>query len=185
MKLSIVSIFFMPFAVIAADTNGLPELAPAYPEMPPTFWEQHGAEIFTGGFTFLAMVAIALWLMFRPRPQEALPPEVVAREALARLRNRAEDGKILSEVSQILRRYVSVAFQFPPAELTTAEFAVALAGNAKIGPELAQAISSFLRECDERKFAPTTTSTPLNAIGRALVLVTEIQNQAAERGVKS
>ncbi len=61
-----------------------------------------------------------------------MPPEMVAREALAKLRCQTEDGKVLSEVSQILRRYFSTAFQFPPGELTTAEFSVALACNDKI-----------------------------------------------------
>ena len=61
---------------------------------------------------------------------------------------------VLSEASQILRRYVAAAFAWPPAELTTAEFSAALAGDEKIGPELARTLSNFLRECDERKFAP-------------------------------
>jgi hypothetical protein len=100
-----------------------------------------------------------------------LPPEILAREALTKLLRQPEDGKILSEVSQILRRYVITAFELPAAELTTTEFCAALAASEKVGAELAQTISSFLRECDGRKFSPASEPAPLNAAERALELI--------------
>jgi hypothetical protein len=154
----------------AADTNALPALAPAYGEMPPTFWEQHGTLVIIGGFAFVIFSMLILWKLFQPKPTVILPPEILARGALAKLTGRPEDGKLSSEVSQILRRYVIAAFHFPAAEMTTAEFCAALADNEKIGAELAESISSFLRECDERKFSPTK-SAPLDAADRALELV--------------
>jgi hypothetical protein len=180
------------------STNALPPLAPAYPEIPPTFWEQHDTAVLLGGFIFLALAAIVLWMIFKSRPQRALPPELVARQALARLQGRPEDGKVLSEISQILRRYVAAAFAWSPAELTTAEFCVALAGNERIGVELARTISNFLRECDERKFSTAARSSaftrpgppeggtskplpPLDAAGRALKLVEQIEKRRAEQ----
>jgi hypothetical protein len=186
------------FALSAqTPTNVLPPLAPAYPPMPPTFWKQHDTAILTGGFVFLSLAAIALWMIFKPRPQLALPPELVARQALARLQGRPEDGKVLSEISQILRRYVAAAFAWSPAELTTAEFCVALAGNERIGAELGRTISDFLRECDERKFSPSVRSPaftrpgppeagtpnllpPLQAANRALKLVELTENRRAQ-----
>jgi hypothetical protein len=154
----------------AADTNALPALAPAYGEMPPTFWEQRGTLVIIGVFAFIILAMLVLWKLFQPKPAVILPPEVLARDALAKLIGRPEDGKLLSDVSQILRRYVIAAFELPTGELTTAEFCAALAGNEKIGAELVGSISSFLRECDDRKFSPTK-SAPLDAANRALELV--------------
>jgi hypothetical protein len=154
-----------------AATNELSTLVPAYGEMPPTFWEQHETTIIVGSFAMLAVVFLFLRAMLRPKTPVVLPPEVVARQALAKLQRQPEDGKVLSEVSQILRRYISVAFELPAAELTTAEFCTAIGANEKIGVEIAQTISGFLRECDERKFSSSPAVAPLNAVARALELV--------------
>jgi hypothetical protein len=153
------------------STNTPPTLSPAYPEIPPTFWEQHGSTILVGGITLIVLAVLILWKMFQPRPAVILPPEIVAREALAKLLRQPEDGELLSEVSQNLRRYVVAAFELPASELTTTEFCAALAGSEKISAELAQAISNFLRECDERKFSPACSTAPFNAAARALELV--------------
>jgi hypothetical protein len=161
-----------------AANNALPPLAPPDGEIPPTFWQQHGTVILIGGFIFLALAAVVLWLILKPGTPPVLLPAVVARAALARLQRQPEDGKVLSEVSQILRRYVSAAFEFPAGELTTAEFSAALAGSERVGAELARTISSFLRECDERKFSPVNPEQPLNSVSRALDFVTQIQQQA-------
>ncbi len=135
-------------------TNDPPPLAPAYGEIPPTFWELHGTAILTGSVTLIALAALILWKLLQPKPLVIMPPEIVAREALVQLQHRPEDAKALSEISQILRRYVAAAFEWPSGEMTTTEFCITLASSGTIGAELAQRISSFLRECDERKFAP-------------------------------
>lgn len=137
-----------------ASTNALPALAPPYGEIPPTFWERHGTMILAGGITLIALAVLILWKLFQPKPAVILPPEILAREALTKLLNQPEDGRLLSEVSQILRRYVIAAFGLPAGEFTTAEFSAALAASENIGAELAQMISNFLHQCDERKFAP-------------------------------
>ena len=64
----------------------------------------------------LALVALAVWWLTRPKPPVVVPPEVQARQALEPLRQQAEDGAVLSQVSQILRHYVSAAFALPPGE---------------------------------------------------------------------
>jgi len=171
-----------------APTNALPTLAPPYGEIPPTFWEQQGTTVFVGGITLMALAVLILWKLFQPRPAVILPPEIVAREALTKLLRQPEDGRLLSEVSQILRRYVIAAFELPSGEFTTAEFSAALATGKNISPELSQAIPDFLRECDTQKFAPVVQSSafsrpgppegetpnrlpPMNAAARALALV--------------
>lgn len=177
MKKLLASFLFLPLAVFAADTNALPALAPAYGEMPPPFFEQHKNAIFIGGFALLLLAALILWQLLKPKPKIVLPPEIVAREILEKQQRQPEDGKVLSEISQTLRRYISTALEFPNGELTTAEFSAALAGNKKINAELAQTISDFLRECDERKFSPAKFSAQINAAQRALEIVAQVENE--------
>ena len=78
---------------------------------------------------------------------------------------------MLSQISQALRRYLINTFWLPPHEMTTCDFCRLLAAHERIGPALAEVLGEFLRACDERKFAPATTSPPLGAAGRALELV--------------
>jgi hypothetical protein len=165
------AIFFLPLAVAAADTNDLPVLAPPYGELPPSFWAQHETAIIVGGFALLAVVFLLLRAWLRPETPVIVPPEMLARRTLEKLQAQPEDGKLLSEISQALRRYLAAAFALPGGEMTTVEFCAALAADEKIGAELAQMISNFLRECDARKFSPASLVAPLNAAGRALELV--------------
>lgn len=179
MKFHLAILLFLPLTASAADTNALPALAPAYGELPPTFWQQHETAIVVGGFALLAFVVLILKVMLRPKSNVILPPEVLARDALMKLLRQPEDGKLLSEASQILRRYVSAAFALPAGELTTTEFCAALAASEKAGAELAQSVSDFLRECDERKFSPANPSAPFNAANRALELVARAEAHRA------
>jgi hypothetical protein len=161
----------VPQFVFAATPDSVTGLIPAYGELPPTFWEQYQSAIIVAGFALLAIAFLILRMVLRPKTPVVLPPEVIARRALAKLQGRPEDGKLLSEVSQILRRYVGAAFELPAAEMTTTEFCALLATREKIGPELAQSISDFLRDCDARKFSPVATTSPLNAVDHARELV--------------
>jgi Domain of unknown function (DUF4381) len=168
----------------AAETNELPALAPAYGEIPPTVWEQHGTPILIGGFVFIVLASLAFWKMLQPKTTLSLPPEVLAREALAKLQHQPEDGKLLSEVSQILRRYVVAAFELSLDEMTTVELCTALAANNKVGTELAQSISDFLRECDNRKFSPAVSVAPSNTANRALELISFAEKRRAKLQVQ-
>jgi hypothetical protein len=166
---------FFNFSVLSVfaqtSTNSLPPLAPAYPGLPPTFWEQHQSASIVAGFGLLAVAFLFLRLWLRPETPAVLAPELLARQALAKLQSQPEDGKLLSEVSQCLRRYVSETFNLPDQELTTAEFCSVIAGHQPIGAELAEIISSFLRECDVQKFSPANCASPLNAASRALEII--------------
>ena len=169
----------LAFAANAADTNALSTLVPAYGEIPLTFFDQHGTSIIIGGFTFLAFAFLWLKAMFRPKSEIVLPPEIVAREALKKSLHQPEDGKLLSEVSRVLRRYVVAALDLPAAELTTTEFCAALAADKKIGSEASNSISAFLRECDKRKFS-SSPSAPLNAATTALELIASAEKCRAQ-----
>lgn len=167
---------FVSFSAFA-QTNGLPMLVPAYAEIPPTFWERHQAIVIIGVLLAVALAALIAWKIFRPKPEPVLPPEQIARDALARLQAQPEDGKLLSDASQILRRYAGAVFDFPGGEMTTAEFCTSISQNQNIGTDLSGAISSFLRECDVRKFSPAGGTIPVNAVNRALEIVARIEKE--------
>jgi hypothetical protein len=177
MKTILASILFLPFAVIAEDTNDLPPLAPAYPVIQPTFWEQHGTIVLIGGFGLLVVLVLGLWFLLKPGPPVVPLPADVAREALKKLQHQPEEGRLLSEVSQILKRYMGAVFAFPAGEMTTTEFSAALATDAKAGPQVAEAVTNFLRSCDEAKFTAKVTNPPLDVVNRALEIVASIENE--------
>jgi hypothetical protein len=176
MKRTLLSILFLPFAVCAVDTNALPPLLPAYPQIQPTFWEQYKILVLASVVAVLFFVGLSIWILLKPKPPVASSPGQVAREALEELKDRPQDGRLLSEVSQIFRRYVGAVFGFPAAEMTTAEFAAALVANPKAGPQVAELLSNFLRACDKDKFMANNTAPPLSAVERALHLVDQIES---------
>jgi hypothetical protein len=169
-----------PQALFAAATNSLdpdaiPPLRPPHAEIPPTFWDQYSAWIILGGVLLLALFCVAAWFLTRPKPPVIVPPEAQARQALEPLRQQPEDGVLLSHVSQILRHYVTAAFNLPPGELTTAEFCRVIAGHGPIGNELSAALNDFLRQCDQRKFSPPPPAPPLSAVAQSLKLIDQAQ----------
>ena len=160
-------------------SNGIPPLRPPHEEIPPGYWEQNGLWIFLLAIFIIAVGCAAVWFFSRPKPPAVVPPEAQARKALQAIRQQAEDGVVLSQVSQILRRYLAAAFDLPPNEMTTSEFCQAMAQHAQYGAELQREVSRFLRECDQHKFAPAATGPPLNAVSRALALVELAQARLA------
>lgn len=167
-----------------SNPNALPSLAPPYGEMGPTFWEQHGNGMLVIIFASIAVVGAILWIVLRPKVPVVVPPEVSARESLGRLARQPETGNVLSEISQTLRRYAVAAFGLPGGQSTTKEFSEALAGSEKVGPDLARTVSTFMRECDERKFSPAHPGTPLQAADRALEIILEMERQRAKFAVQ-
>jgi hypothetical protein len=165
-----------PLIAGAQSTNEIPPLRPPHAEIPPTFWEQHAAALGMGGFALLAFIGLAIWLAMRPRTPVLIPPAVQARGDLESLRLLAEDGRVLSKVTQAVRRYFGAAFALPPGELTTAEFCRALAANDQVGSELSTNTSDFLRRCDERKFAPDAPPEATGAAECALRLVAQAEH---------
>jgi hypothetical protein len=184
MFLSAVLLFLAAFPLrgqtSASGTNAPLKLSPPYGELPPTFFEQHGISMVFAGLGIVALAAFGLWLIFRPRPKIIIPPEVEARQALEMLRERPEDGAMLSRISQVLRNYFMTAFKLAPGELTTTEFCYQISDNEEIGTELSDATAGFLRDCDARKFSPTTGSEKLNAAKQALQLVEQAEQRRAK-----
>lgn len=163
-----------PVVVAAATKDAAEDIAPlrpALPEIPPTFWEQYGLWMILAGVLLVVIICAGAWLLTRPKPPPLVPPEAVARQALEPLRGQPETGALLSRVSQILRHYAAAAFDLGTGELTTNEFCLAAASQPQLGPDLADALSQFLRQCDQRKFAPAPPQPPLGAVAQAEKLV--------------
>jgi len=168
---------------LAAATNSpdaIPPLRPPRAEIAPTFWEQNGLWVAIAGLLLLAVIAAAVWWLRRTRPPVMVLPYLRARQALEPLRQQPEDGAVLSQVSQILRRYVSAAFGLPPGEMTTADFCRAIADQGRLGAELSAKVADFLRRCDERKFAPSAPTAALGAAEQALKLLEQAEARRAE-----
>jgi len=165
----------------ALPEEEIPPLRPPRPEIPATFWELHGGEVIAGSAALVLLLAGGVWWWRRPRPRAVVPPEVRARQELAPLRTQPETGEVLSRISQIVRHYVTAAFNLGEGELTTTDLSQAMAVRKEtIGPQLAGSISGFLRACDERKFAPPAQRPPMGAADRAEKLVESLEARRAE-----
>jgi len=167
---------FTSITALAAGTNDGPELPssslrPPRAEILPTFWEQYGLWVIFGAVFALAVFATLVWLLVRPRPPVPIPPAVQARKELEPLKQKPEEGILLSQISQILRHYLAAVFPLPRGELTTTDLSRSIIQDQKIGPELGGEVIEFLRACDLRKFAPAPPPTPLDAVSRALGLI--------------
>lgn len=166
-----------------------PKLRPPRPEIAPTFWEQSPAEIWHQhkfaiivlALAFLGIVSASLWYFLRAKPSVTVPPGVRARHELERLKSEPENGALLSRVSQVLRRGVAEIFSLPPYEMTTSEFCRAMGQQPKIEMELGSQIGSFLRNCDELKFAAHPVQPPFGAVSQALGII-ERADAAARAG---
>jgi len=162
--------------LLAADSgpaNDIPKLLPPHEDLPPTFLEEcrHSWAVAIIAVALLLLAGAVIWFARRKKPAVVVPPELRARLALAELGHRVEDGAALSSVTLVLRHYVAAAFNLTPDELTTAEFCDTVAKSRQIGPELSTALADFLRQCDDRKFAPEAVAANLDAARRALQLV--------------
>jgi hypothetical protein len=178
------ALIFLSAPVLPAATNSdlpadIPPLRPPRAEIPPTFWEQHGGWVIAGGCVGLLVIAAAIWWLTRPKPPVVLPPEVQARTALEALLGQPEDGQLLSRISQILRHYVVASFGLPSGEYTTAEFCALIEARSGIGTDLVRTLSGFLRNCDQRKFAPPLPQPPLAAVNEALALIEAAEKRRA------
>ena len=157
-------------SMLAQSTNDIPPLRPALQEIPPTIWETYGVWIVSGIVVVVALKSVLIWWLMQPRPVLPEPIEAQTKRELEVLRQRAEDGKTLSEISRCVRRYFATVFELSAGELTTTEFCQALAASGKCGGELAAPVSDFLRRADEQKFAPGSAVQPGGAVDEALKL---------------
>jgi hypothetical protein len=171
---------FVCCATFAAEED-IPKLRPPHDELQPSFWELHGWWTVAGIVLVLAALEFFIVWLRRPKPDVLTPPEILARRALENLRGRTEDAALVVEVTRILRRYILLAFGLAPDELTTAEIRRVLQHSNPVSPDLAAAITDFLRECDERKFAPAPRLPQTGAVDRALALLEQVETSRRQK----
>ena len=159
----------------ALDPNAIPPLRPPHAELPPSLWEQHSLLVILCSAGLFLMIGALVWFFVRPKPVVPVPPEAEARRALEPLRQKPEDGALLSRVSQVLRKYIVEAYHLPAEETTTTEFCRMIATDGRLGHELASAAADFLRQCDQRKFSPPVPAPPLSAVDQALGIIERSQ----------
>jgi hypothetical protein len=159
-------------AATNSATNDEFVLRPPYQEMPPTYWEQHGNAVILLSVLGVIVLGLLVCFLLRSRTKMLVPVEVHVRSELESLRQRPEDGRVLSAVSRGVQRYFAAAFDMPAGELTTAEFSRFASADEKIGKELASTTEAFLRRCDEMKFAPGVP-TELKAVDKAFGLIAQ------------
>jgi hypothetical protein len=142
----------LPDGAIPRVADRLPPV-PA-PDPPLTWWP-----IGLGALLLLAALAA---LLLRRRPPEsaprAPPPDLIAIEALARLRMHLPAGPdavppFVDAVSAILRRYVEDRFGLRAPESTTEEFLQSVAGRQDALAGRQAELRRFLERCDLVKFA--------------------------------
>lgn len=160
--------------------NALPPLSPPYGELQPTFWEQYHAAVIIGGIAMILLTAFLIWWSLRSKPVPVPPPAKIARDALEPLRIQAEDGSLLSAVSQILRRYIGAVLHFSGSGMTTAEFTATMTGTFKLDPQFTSVLSDLLDACDKDKFVAHRKAPPLNAVERALQLIDLVERSEAQ-----
>jgi hypothetical protein len=178
MKCALLAATWLGLAPVVALADGdLPPLQPPHGELPASFWEQHRWAILVVALMTLALfVLLILWLR-RSKPVVVVSPDEIARRALEALRGQPENGVLLMKVSGIFRRYVIFACGLPSRELTTTEVCRVVAVRPQFRPDLGNAIAIFLRQCDERKFAPTPPVSELCAVAGALALLEQIEQR--------
>jgi hypothetical protein len=153
----------------------IPKLKPPHGEIPPGFWEQYGVWVIVAALVLVYLLTWVIWLVMRKRKPTIIPPEVEAKDALAAIRDRSEDGETLAEISRIVKIYFVRAFNLPTQEHTTAEMSVLARESEQIGPGLGQNLGAYLTELDRRKFAAGTETAGRTALEQAEELI-----QAAE-----
>jgi hypothetical protein len=120
------------------------------------------------GLTVVALLPVTAGLVSRhlprhrpPRARSApssLPPQVVARNALANLRvmkfvERREFDPLYVELSAILREYIGERFGVHAPERTTEEFLQEVSTSRALTPEEQHQCRAFMAQCDRGKFA--------------------------------
>jgi hypothetical protein len=166
-----------PLLAAAQPSNKIPDLKPPAELIAPTYWEQFGIATVIVAIIAVAAAGLVIWRSRRPQPAVAIPPEVIARSTLGALQGRAEDERVLREVSRAVRRYVVAAFRLSQDEPTAEELVVTLAQLPKHDARLVAALRELLAECDAGKFAPTPQPAKPALVLRALELVNNFESQ--------
>jgi len=160
------------------DADEALKLRPPRNEIPPSFWEQHGALVLVLGICALIGVALVVWYFARPKSVVPLPPGIRARREFEALAGKPADRAILTRTCQVLKSYVAEAFGLPREEMTTSEFCRAMNAQREMDAGAAQEVCRFLQRSDALKFAPGTT--PQKFVEEAMRLMEMLEAKRLE-----
>ncbi len=146
----------------------IPALRDIAPPVAPTFWET--MDVIDWGLLGAAilLVAVAAWiawrLFFRSTPKPGPPPpdpREVARERLARLRERIEElspRDFGAEAANVLRQFVRARYGISTMRRTSEEFLAEMARDRTFSAHENGLLQRFLTQCDLLKFAAVESS---------------------------
>jgi hypothetical protein len=146
--------------VLDLPPGALPEVAPPLPPVRVPYARADLRWIAAGLVAALLLLGLAVARAGRPvivPPPLPRPPELIAAEALARLRGRLprshdEVPAFVVEVSGVLRAYIEGRFGVRAPEETTEEFLPLAAAHPALAGQR-ERLASFLTGCDLVKFA--------------------------------
>ncbi len=148
-----------------------PDIKEPYPIKPimkehVSWWEKNRKNILYGALILLGVLAIAglLYYFFRKRKKHPykskplLPPYEEAKENLKKLDkqnylSKEEYDTYYTDLSYILRRYLSRRFEFPGMALLSSDFANYLEQKEILLPKETHELRQFLEDADRAKFA--------------------------------
>ena len=160
-----------------ADTNSIPPLRPAKAHLPPGFWEEHGVWVVVPTVFVLVVAVVLLRIWLRPKPPVLLDPSVVARQALSALDEGKPHGSLLSDVSLVLRRYFTDAFQLPSQQFTDRELCQALREHPAVDKPLIDSSTAFFQEMERNRFNDETGILLTEAIQSARALIDQAEHR--------
>ena len=162
------------------DIRGLKPLA----EVPGLGWWPW---VLAGLAVVVLLVLAYLWRRSRrriaPPPLPVYQAHLVARQQLEQALAFLSDPRLFCiRVSDAVRIYLELRFDFHAAEQTTEEFLTELQGSDQLTPDQKESLGEFLQQCDLVKFARhEPTETDLRALhDSACRLVYETQMEPLE-----
>jgi hypothetical protein len=134
-----------------------------------------------------AVLGVALWTLWGKKPPPPLTPAEWALRELERIEGLGlagpdETGWYPTEISTVIRRYLSERYGLPAQQQTTAEFLHTIRQTPELPEELHPTLKELLERCDLAKFAalrtPPDECRHIAALARAVVQQTTLSQKA-------
>ena len=144
-----------PTAPAAPAPPDIRDIAPPLDVFPYPTWMIVVAAFLVALVLAAVIYTIVRRIRHRPPPLPPRPQSIALRElrALQQRVQQAAPYDFSIAVSDVLRRYVSAAYQVHAVEQTSPEFLAAISGSVKFAEAERRLLGAFLERCDLLKFA--------------------------------